>query len=253
MLIGLTGEGGILAGRNVMGKREKRRRKIIEATLELAAERAWRAITLTDIADRAGLSLADLRREFAAKRDILAAFVRLVDDEVLKKADPSLAEEPAKERLFDVIMTRFEVMQPFKAGIRRLSQDAAAAPSVVVGLLPGFVSSQYWMLTAAGISAEGPGGLYRLPAMMGLYSRVFAVWLEDDDPGLTKTMAALDRRLSRAARWSRRVDGVLEGLGDLFCAFVPSGLCRSQQDAPGPAASQNGGRDGKDVLTVAEA
>ena len=32
------------------------------------------------------------------------------------------------------------------------------------------------------------------------YASVFRVWLEDDDPGLAKTMAALDRRLRRGER-----------------------------------------------------
>ena len=38
-------------------------------------------------------------------------------------------------------------------------------------------------------------------AGLGLtYASVFRVWLQDDDPGLARTMAALDRRLRRGER-----------------------------------------------------
>ncbi len=60
-----------------------RRSKAVRAALELAKERGWNATSLADIAQRAGLGLADLRREFACKADILKAFQAEVDAEVL--------------------------------------------------------------------------------------------------------------------------------------------------------------------------
>ena len=45
-----------------------KRSKAVKAALDLAKERDWGDITLADIARAAGLSLADLRREFAARR-----------------------------------------------------------------------------------------------------------------------------------------------------------------------------------------
>ena len=41
-----------------------------------------------------------------------------------------------------------------------------------------------------------------------VYASVFGVWLEDDDPGLARTMAALDRRLRRGERTLRGVEQV---------------------------------------------
>ena len=48
-----------------------KRNRAIQAALELAAEGGWRSVTFTAIAERTGLSLADLRREFTCKADIL--------------------------------------------------------------------------------------------------------------------------------------------------------------------------------------
>jgi hypothetical protein len=42
-------------------------------------------------------------------------------------------------------------------------------------------------------------------------------WVDDDDPGLARTMAALDRGLARGQRWS--------GLLDDLCR-IPARACR---------------------------
>ena len=51
-----------------------KRAKAVRAALKLAAERGWGEISLADIAQEAGLSLAELRREFSCKSDIISAF-----------------------------------------------------------------------------------------------------------------------------------------------------------------------------------
>jgi hypothetical protein len=56
------------------------------------------------------------------------------------------------------------------------------------------------MLEAAGISTDGPTGAIKVAGLGMAYAWVFRTWLGDDDPGLAKTMAALDRRLRRGER-----------------------------------------------------
>ena len=45
--------------------------------------------------------------------------------------------------------------------------------------------------------------------MQGLvfaWGRILDVWLEDEDPGQARTMAALDKELSRGETWVARID-----------------------------------------------
>jgi hypothetical protein len=56
------------------------------------------------------------------------------------------------------------------------------------------------MLQAAGIGTDGAVGALRVTGLAVTYAGVFRVWLDDDDPGHAKTMAALDRRLRRGER-----------------------------------------------------
>jgi hypothetical protein len=58
------------------------------------------------------------------------------------------------------------------------------------------------MLTAANIPAHGPQGAMRAQGLAFLYASVLRVWVNDDDPGHARTMAALDRALARGQRWA---------------------------------------------------
>ncbi len=63
-----------------------------------------------------------------------------------------------------------------------------------------------WMLAAAGISATGRRGLIKAQGLALVWARVMRVYLDDDDPGLARTMAALDKRLREAERVVMRLD-----------------------------------------------
>ena len=68
------------------------------------------------------------------------------------------------------------------------------------------VRSQRWMLEAAGIGASGPRGALRAQGAALMFARVLTVWIDDDEPGLDRTMAALDRALASAERWAGFLD-----------------------------------------------
>ena len=82
------------------------RERIMQAFMTLLAEQPIERIGLAEIAERSGVSLADLRGEFGSPLAILAAHVKELDREVLAGADADMAEESPRERLFDVLMGR---------------------------------------------------------------------------------------------------------------------------------------------------
>lgn len=193
-----------------------RRGKIIDAALRLAETRGWSGLSLDEIASAAGCNLAEFRQEFQSKAQILAAFTRAVDDAVLAKIGRPEGGTVSRDRLFDVLMTRFEVMAPYKAALRRTLADLRFRPGESLVQVGAAGRSMYWMMAAAGLEADGPRGTLRIPGLMGIYARVFDIWLEDDDPGMARTMAALDSRLRRAEGMVRRVDDLLAAAGRMF-------------------------------------
>jgi len=193
------------------------REKIIEAFLALVAEEPFEKIGLAAVAEKAGVSLADMRGEFGSTFDIVSAFVRETDRKVLAGGEGEDAEATARDRLFDVLMRRFEALQPHRAAVRSLVRSAERHPRFALALNKLAVRSQQWMLTAAEINASGPRGMIRAQGLALLFGSVLGTWVRDDDPGLARTMAALDRALARGQRFS--------GFLDDLC-HIPSRLCR---------------------------
>src|SRR5215468_8501998 len=182
------------------------RERVIDAFMTLLAERSFEEIGLGDIAERAGLSLAELRDLFDDKIAILAARTKEIDRAVLSGGDADMADEPPRERLFDVLMRRFEAMAHDKAAVRSLMQSATCNPALALELNQLAVNSQQWMLTAAAIGASGPKGMLRAQGLALMFAQVARTWVHDDDAGLARTMAALDRALARGQRWAGLLD-----------------------------------------------
>jgi ubiquinone biosynthesis protein COQ9 len=220
-----------------------KRSKAVRAALDLARERSWGDITLPDIAGAAGLDLADLRREFSCKSDVIRAFQKEVDAEVLAKVKTAGEGQSPRDRLFDTLMTRFEVMQPYKPALKRISSYLCCRPGEASAVLCSSLASQYWMLAGSGAKLDGPGGALRVAGLASVYGNVFQIWLDDDSPSLDKTMAALDKRLARGERMLSAVEQACADACRLACAFMPRGWGRRGGSAepstppPGPGPS----------------
>jgi AcrR family transcriptional regulator len=193
------------------------RDKIIDALFTLLAEKAFENIEYAEIAARSGVPLATLRNEFGSKFAIVAAYVKAIDRKVLEGVDADMAEEPPRERLFDVLMRRLEELSADQAALRSLMRSARRHPSLALALNALAVRSQQWMLTAANIGAAGPRGMVRAQGLALMFAGVLRTFVYDEDEGLSKTMAALDRALGRGQRWSEFLDDV--------CRFIPRRGC----------------------------
>ncbi len=190
------------------------RERIIQAFMQLLAEKPIERIGLAEIAERAKVSLARLREEFESTLAILAAQMKEIDRQVLEGTGNDMAEDSPKDRLFDVLMRRLEALEPYKAGVRSLMRSALCNPGLALALNRLGVRSMRWMLTAASIDVSGTKGMVRAQGLALIFAQALRVWADDDDPGLDRTMAELDRALTRGQSWSRLLDDL--------CAVIPT-------------------------------
>jgi AcrR family transcriptional regulator len=167
--------------------------KILKAAKALIRAEGWAGLSMRGLAREAGLSLAALYAHVPSRAALIALFLRESDLKVLAQRPTWTASERPRDRVFDIIMTRFEshaaerdVMRALAQGLRRAPLDGALA-------LPALAVSMQWMLEAAEVQATAAAST----ALALVYASVLPIWAEDDDPGLAKTMAALDRRLRR--------------------------------------------------------
>ncbi len=173
-------------------------RHIVKTALALAASQGWRDTRLGDIADAAKLPLGDLLAIYPTKAAIVAAYSRHIDSEILNAIDPDLGGEPPRDRLFDVMMRRFDALTPDRDAVRSIISASLSDP--VSAIYGAFVlrRSMVIMLEAANISASGLRGVVRVKGLGAIYLSVLRVWLDDDSEDMARTMSALDRGLRRA-------------------------------------------------------
>lgn len=199
-----------------MAAQEKpaKRDKIVQALFSLLAEQPFERVELRAIAERASVSLAELRHEFNSAIDILAAYMRDTDESVLEAGlDPEFVDAPARERLFDVVMRRIELQKPHRAAIHSLARSARRDPAFALALNALALRSAQWTMVAARVESGGLQGCVRAQGLVVVMAQTYRAWFDDDDPGLARTMAALDRQLANGERALNLLDG--------FCRFVP--------------------------------
>ncbi|WP_142848267.1 Lrp/AsnC family transcriptional regulator [Telmatospirillum sp. J64-1] len=169
--------------------------KVFQATMDLAADMGWRRLSLADIAERADMSLLELSRRVRNKAGILSAFTAHIDEKVLEGG--SATDISARDRLFDVMMRRFDALAPYKPGLRVIAQEAGGDPVTVLCGFQRICRSAALMLEAARISSDGLSGLAKVNGLVAVHVYTFRTWLHDDSEDMSRTMAALDKALRR--------------------------------------------------------
>ncbi len=177
----------------VANTREDVCRAGIRAALELGAEQDWSGITLAAIAEKAELSLADFHG--VADKAALSAAVEPWFDEAMSAENIDMSDTP-HERLFDVLMLRFEAMEPYRAGLLSLIKWRQQSPARLAELLKARHQTARWALTCAGLdgSADLPFTAKVLNTVWVLI-RSERAWRKEESADFSRTMARLDAEL----------------------------------------------------------
>ena len=175
-------------------------RLIVDNALELAAEKGWAQTSLNDVAAAAGLSLAALHGTYPSKTAIVAAYTTRVDEAVLNDIDPELADKSSRERLFDVMMKRFDAMNQHKEAVCSILRTSTSDVEALARGPLSLYRSMRWMMEAANIPSSGVRGQLRVKGLALIYLAVLRTWFNDDSEDMSRTMASLDRQLPRAER-----------------------------------------------------
>jgi AcrR family transcriptional regulator len=199
----------------------------LDAFIKLIAEKGFAEVALRDVAQAAGLGLAELYRVYPDKVALVAAFLAKIDAEVLagtpSRTDP---EETARDRLFDAMMRRYDAQRPYRETLAAIRRASARDPMLALAMAPALRRSMAAMLEAASVPSEGLGGALRQNGLLAIHYAVSRVYDKDETTDLSKTMAALDSRLKTAERWAQ--------LFERYVKYPESK--KSQNEANSPAA-----------------
>jgi AcrR family transcriptional regulator len=180
--------------------------RLITAALSLARDRGWRRLGMAEIAEAAGLSLEETYAIARSKHGILAALRHQIDEAML--AGGVVGGDVPRDRLFEVLMRRFEALRPYRAGLRTILRDSVGSPALLA-MLPGLLRSMGWALAAAGLPASGCRGQIARRLVGAIYVSVMPVFFRDEGRDLGTTMAALDKRLQQVERLFSTIEPVV--------------------------------------------
>jgi AcrR family transcriptional regulator len=189
------------AGRGRRGETTADPDRIIDAALALIADKGWRNVSLAAVASEAGLSVLQVYRLFPSRTAVLCGLLRRVDEAVLATPLELEVDEKPRDRVFDLLMRRFDALQPQRMALEALRRDLRTDLGTALALGGALLGSMRLMLEAAGITTHGFGGAIAIKLTAAAYLAAAQTWSRDESPDLAPTMAVLDRRLRGIERW----------------------------------------------------
>lgn len=172
-------------------------------------DHGWAQVSCARLAHGADVDLHEAYKEYPTRFSYVSDLIRRIDRTMLDDFDTALADEPARDRLFDVLMGRFDAMQEHRALIVSLSKAAKYDPMLVMHLCALSAVTGEWIMEMAHIPSAGLMGQVRNKGALLAYGRAFATWLEDESEDLSRTMAVLDKVLNRGERALRKTEKML--------------------------------------------
>lgn len=172
--------------------------RAVDGALSLAASMGWDVVSLTDIADEADVSLAELSELFDDKTDILVAYGKRIDRKVLENVGANSPQDVPRDRLFEILMERFDILNDDREAALSILSSFRLDPKQAVISLPHLGRSMAWMLEAAGIETSGIKGAVRVAGLVAVYLNAVRIWMKDESEDMAATMAAIDKSLNRA-------------------------------------------------------
>lgn len=180
------------------------RRDLARAALSLAATGPWREVTLQQLAHAANRPVSDFYGASLGDAVDAAeeAFDRAIGDN-LDQLDPN---QSVRDRLFELIMRRFEAMEPHRAAVLAMEQGGDRDPVLMAAAHQRHVRCARWVLALSGLEADGMTGNARAQGLGVIIGQARAAWRGDEAGDFAKTMASLDKNLRRAeemfGRWA---------------------------------------------------
>lgn len=166
---------------------------IAVACLELLPSTGWAALDINDVARKAGVPKKTFSTHIQEKNDLIPLIVRFIDDETGKLAGRQDKNAPLEDRIFDVLMSRFEALQKYRESILLLADCARRTPELAHKMYHAQTDSMRIMLRWIHGTAKFGKNHFSPRFLLVLYHFVFIKWARDPSPEMPLTMASLNQ------------------------------------------------------------
>lgn len=175
----------------------KKQPDLITIAFDLIAEEGWRSLSMTTIAARSKLPLDKVYGQLSGKSDVIRQFANRMDTATFSGDVSEMDELTAKERLFELLMRRFDALKPYRAAFLEVEKRRELDCMAKTALFCRMDRLAERLLDACQSSYTGVSRRIVRRLLMAAYAKVFSVWLKDDSEDLALTMSELDKRLGQ--------------------------------------------------------
>ena len=186
---------------------ENKKEKLIILGFKLIEKKGWKYFSLKSLAKENKSDLESIKIFFKNKSQFLDSFSEMIDNKVLANIDKEeFNKNSIKDNLFELIMLRFENLNPYKTGLKILLSDLKKSPVELKKTMKKVLDSMDLFLEIANVKNNYLMDFIKVNIIFIIYSYVFNVWLDDQSSEMSKTMAELDKWLSKAEFYGKKIN-----------------------------------------------
>lgn len=186
---------------------ENKKEKLIILGFKLIEKKGWSYFSLKNLAKENKSDLESIKIFFKNKSQFLESFSEMIDNKVLANIDKDeFNKNSIKDNLFELIMLRFENLNHFKTGLKILLSDLKKSPVELKKIMRKVLDSMDLFLEIANVKNNYLMDFIKVNIIFIIYSYVFKVWLDDQSSEMSKTMAELDKWLSKAEFYGKKIN-----------------------------------------------
>ena len=167
----------------------------------------WNKFSFEKLAKNLKVDSKTIKIMFRNKIGFLKAFSSMIDEKVIDKLNfEEFKNNKVKDNLFELIMLRFEELNDYKAGLKNLLNDLKNSPFDFKKVTRNIFDSMELFLDIAKGKENYFFDFIKINIIFFIYSYIFNVWLDDKSDDMNVTMAELDKWLSQAEIYSKKIN-----------------------------------------------
>ena len=189
-----------------MKKKTFSQAELIKYSFDLIEKEGWNSFSFNKLSKSLNAELNLVKNLLKSKKQLLIIFSEYIDEEVMKNVDINdLKDNSVRDNLFELLMLRFEKLQPFKTSLRILLNDLKSKPGDLKKIYKKIINSLDFYMEISNSKKNFISDLIKLNSIFLIYSLTFKTWINDESKDMSITMAELDKWLSKAEHYSEKI------------------------------------------------
>ena len=174
----------------------KVKKKVEEVLLEILLKKDFNKIEIAEIQKRAGITTKKFFQLFKTKEEIMISFFKRIDQILEKKIKGINLGNNIKDNLFEIFMTRFDLLYPYKKNLNNFYLSFKKNPDLFMKLYKNFFRSMENILKLSQINLDPLKKNLKIFIFSFLYLSIIYEWFKENSKKNEKVMSILDHRLS---------------------------------------------------------